>query len=383
MYISTVASVIGKPHHEGASCAARARTYSRGSVPPASIVVRLGRFHLFPAERLLLKDGAPVSIGGRALDILITLAARAGELVSKAELIAQVWPNTVVEEGSLRFHIAALRKVLTAGCDDGRVICTVPGRGYQLVAETSFSSTVQHLPSASAAAICTLLDGAPDADPGSLFLTIGRASDTRQERLGEEQGPNMVPTAAGSSTLQSTAAQGLDSLENDGNNQVLVGARIAPDMEERNRVLLFGPFELNRKARVLKKQGAPVCLGGRALDLLIALIERPYEVVAKRELMEKVWPDVARGEASLRFQLGELRKALGDGQAGNRYITNVPGRGYCFVARVTPADQGIATDLPHPSTSGRNAQLPVAASIVLRPSLPWPNISLSRLAGVA
>src|ERR1700740_3571878 len=100
-------------------------------------------------------------------------------------------------------------------------------------------------------------------------------------------------------------------------------------------VLSFGPFSLFAAERLLKKGGEPVPLGGRALDILIALAERAGEVVTRKELISTVWPDVSVEEANLRFQLAALRKALGDGRDGARYISNISGRGYCFVAPVT------------------------------------------------
>src|ERR1700726_751334 len=99
-------------------------------------------------------------------------------------------------------------------------------------------------------------------------------------------------------------------------------------------VLSFGPFSLFVAARLLKKGDEPIPLGGRALDILIALAERPGEVVTRKDLISTVWPDVTVEEANLRFQIAALRKALGDGRDGARYISNISGRGYCFVAPV-------------------------------------------------
>lgn len=99
-------------------------------------------------------------------------------------------------------------------------------------------------------------------------------------------------------------------------------------------VFSFGPFRLAAGERLLTRDGAPVDLGARALDILVALVSRPNEPVGKRELMAEVWPDVTVEEGSLRFHIAGLRKALGDGQDGARYITTLPGRGYCFVAPV-------------------------------------------------
>src|ERR1700722_7196346 len=109
-------------------------------------------------------------------------------------------------------------------------------------------------------------------------------------------------------------------------------------------VLSFGPFSLFAAERLLKKGDEPIPLGDRALDILIALAERPGEVVAHKELISTVWPDVSVEEANLRFQMAALRKALGDGRDGARYISNIAGRGYCFVAPV--ARSGAKQPIP-------------------------------------
>src|SRR6201982_2247890 len=99
--------------------------------------------------------------------------------------------------------------------------------------------------------------------------------------------------------------------------------------------LRFGPFELNVAQRSLKKAGQVIPLGGRAYDILIVLLENAGEVVAKAELIARAWPDVTVEEGSLRVHLSALRKALGDGQFGNKYIASIPGQGYSFMAPVT------------------------------------------------
>src|SRR6202171_5298126 len=100
-------------------------------------------------------------------------------------------------------------------------------------------------------------------------------------------------------------------------------------------VICFGCFRLSITERVLEKGGVRVRLGGRALDILIALVDRPTEVVSKRELIERVWPDLAVDEVSLRVHISALRKALGEGRSDRRYVNNVSGRGYCFVAPIS------------------------------------------------
>jgi TolB-like protein/DNA-binding winged helix-turn-helix (wHTH) protein/Flp pilus assembly protein TadD len=82
----------------------------------------------------------PVAIGSRALDILFVLIERAGEVVTKDEIIAAVWPETVVEDSNLTVQISALRRVLDRGRPNGSCIQTVPGRGYRFAAAvTPFS----------------------------------------------------------------------------------------------------------------------------------------------------------------------------------------------------------------------------------------------------
>jgi predicted ATPase/DNA-binding winged helix-turn-helix (wHTH) protein len=99
-----------------------------------SCAVGFGPFRLFPAERLLERDGVPVELGGRAIDILIALVCRAGEVVSRTDLLTTVWPDTVVVESCLRVQVASLRKALGDGVDGARFVTNVAGRGYCFVA---------------------------------------------------------------------------------------------------------------------------------------------------------------------------------------------------------------------------------------------------------
>jgi DNA-binding winged helix-turn-helix (wHTH) protein len=103
-----------------------------------------------------------------------------------------------------------------------------------------------------------------------------------------------------------------------------------------HKKLRFGPFELSIGERVLRRDGRVLPLGGRALDILSYLADRPGEVIAKQELMDHVWSDATVEEGSLRVHVAAIRKALGDGQFGNRYIANIKGRGYSFVGTVVP-----------------------------------------------
>src|SRR5258708_10949407 len=101
-----------------------------------------------------------------------------------------------------------------------------------------------------------------------------------------------------------------------------------------HRTLRFGPFELLSSKRVLRRDGVTLSLGSRAFDILSYLAERPGKLIGKKELIDHVWSDVTVEEGSLRVHVAAIRKALEDGQFGNRYIASVKGRGYSFIESV-------------------------------------------------
>jgi DNA-binding winged helix-turn-helix (wHTH) protein len=96
----------------------------------------------------------------------------------------------------------------------------------------------------------------------------------------------------------------------------------------------FGPFCLLPTQFLLREGDKPVPLGSRALEILIALLERRGELVSKKDLMARVWPNVFVEPANLTVHMSALRRALRDGRDGHRFIVNIPGRGYCFVGSV-------------------------------------------------
>ena len=99
--------------------------------------------------------------------------------------------------------------------------------------------------------------------------------------------------------------------------------------------LTFGPFRLVPSQRVLLEGGKVCRLGSRAMEILLALVERAGQTVTKQDLLARAWPDTFVDDANLRVHVAALRKALSDGHDGTRYIANVMGRGYCFVAPVS------------------------------------------------
>ena len=109
----------------------------------------------------------------------------------------------------------------------------------------------------------------------------------------------------------------------------------------------FGPFTLYPAARLIENEGAPLALGDRALDILIVLVERAGEIVSHKELISRVWRGLVVHPGNLRVHITGLRKAIGDGIGNTRYIANVPGQGYSFVAQIRRGTSGAApTPLP-------------------------------------
>ena len=132
----------------------------------------------------------------------------------------------------------------------------------------------------------------------------------------------------------------------------------------RELVLAFGSFRLLTGQRLLLEADKPLRLGSRALDILLALLERPGELIGKNELLARVWPDMAVVEDNLTVHVAALRRVLGDGKGLARYIVNTPGRGYRFVAPVEQQLDGssglaAARSLPKRLTRliGREAEI--------------------------
>ncbi|WP_286774608.1 transcriptional regulator [Sphingomonas sp. 66-10] len=100
------------------------------------------------------------------------------------------------------------------------------------------------------------------------------------------------------------------------------------------RCFAFGPFLLRPEQQSLLKRDAPVKIGGRALDILTALVEKPGELVDKRTLISRVWPNTYVEETNLKVNVAGLRRALEDDPCLPRFIATVVGRGYRFIAPV-------------------------------------------------
>lgn len=112
------------------------------------------------------------------------------------------------------------------------------------------------------------------------------------------------------------------------------------------RSFAFGPFILEPERQLLLKDGARVRVGGRALDILTALVERPGEVLSKRELLSLGWPNIFVEEANLKVTVASLRRIFGERPEAPQFIATLAGRGYRFIALVRilrPATPSLIT----------------------------------------
>src|SRR5215472_11750141 len=143
-------------------------------------------------------------------------------------------------------------------------------------------------------------------------------------------------------------------------------------------ISLFEDFRLDRRGGVLSRRGeqgvfAPIAVGGRALDVLGVLIDRPGDLVSRADIIDAVWPGTTVEDSNLNVQIAALRRILDDGRAEGNCIQTVAGRGYRFVGSVTrgaePAPPLVGAGQPHALSIGVSAHLAAVPrlSIVVLP----------------
>src|SRR4029450_2699770 len=142
-----------------------------------------------------------------------------------------------------------------------------------------------------------------------------------------------------------------------------------------------GDFPLDASERLLSRRGETVPLTPKAVDLLLALVEQRGRLLDKEILLKTVWPGTFVEENNLADNIFKLRRVLGDGENGSRFIERVPKRGYRFGADVTarerltdqmpdPAPQVVAEPSRH--AAGSQGPVPLPATSTRRPtSVPW------------
>ena len=154
------------------------------------------------------------------------------------------------------------------------------------------------------------------------------------------------------------------------------------DMQASNgAAVAFGPYRLLPLQRIVLRDRRPLQLGSRAREILVALVERAGEVVEKRELLRRVWPHMVVEEATLRVHINTLRKALGEGEAGARYVESVTGRGYRFVAPVMPVNETTPTQFVPSVPSDTQDNVPNGMKEG-RPLLAFVHVDTTSLAGM-
>ncbi|HEY2617975.1 MAG TPA: winged helix-turn-helix domain-containing protein, partial [Acetobacteraceae bacterium] len=124
----------------------------------------------------------------------------------------------------------------------------------------------------------------------------------------------------------------------------------------------FGPYRLIRSQRLLLDGSRPVPVSSRAMDILLALVEQPGRVLSRDDLITRAWPDTTVDDVNLRVHVSALRRALGDGQDGQRYLVTVPGRGYRFVGPLASEQTPL---LPVATARARPATLPLPLARII------------------
>jgi len=333
----------------------------------AAAPIRFPPFELRPDERLLLRDGDPQKLGGRAFDLLVALVERRDRVVPKSELLEIVWPRLVVEENNLQVHVLALRKLLGPGA-----IGTVPGRGYRFTAALLDEATATNARGASSAPAAPIA-ATPPASPGATSPApglIGRETDLREldATVGEHRLVTLLGAGGvGKSTLARHVANGAAARWADGVvwvdltlvrddagvvDAVAAATRSTPGRGERARALAAALAPL-RTLLVLDN-------AEHVLDGVLALAAAVHESCAGVHLL-------VTSQAPLRLTVEQLFRldplALPDPQA-TLAEASASAAVQLFVQRVRASDRHFALDVhnlaPVVSLTRRLDGLPLA-----------------------
>jgi predicted ATPase/DNA-binding winged helix-turn-helix (wHTH) protein len=212
-------------------------------------------FRLYPGRRALFRDGAAVELGSRAMDVLLALVRRHGDIASKSAIMAEVWPGTIVEDNNLTTQIATVRRVLGETAEN-RFIVTIPGRGYRFVAEVQKHGP-EHGPTGGRA---------PEAERNNLPLQsssfIGRERELSELRRRLQTRPLVTVVGAG------------------GVGKTRVALRLAEDMLDEfpdgALLLEMAPLAENRLVAeaLCRLLGVPANGGRPAEDIAIAMLRQ-------------------------------------------------------------------------------------------------------------
>lgn len=240
-----------------------------------------------------------VPVGGRAFDILQALVEATGIIVPKSDLMDRVWPHKFVGDNALQVHVSAIRKALGT---DRALLKTVSGRGYRLLGHWTVRPT-------------------PDAEPDRSALVPA----------------DLSPSASHTTVRNPTARM--------------------PPSSRRQPTYRSGECEIDLAQREFRIQGTSVPLGGRAFDLLAALVEGANELVTRDQLVQHVWLGATVKEGAIEFHISAIRKALGSHRA---IIKTVSGRGYRLLGTWARQHADQPRSPPSPPSAGGSTNLPAS-----------------------
>ena len=225
-------------------------------------------------DEQLFKDGSPVALTHKTLNVLLTLLQNNERFVKKSEIIEQVWNENFVEEANLTQHIYILRKTLGQNLKGKPFIESMPKRGYRLTVPVVEKK-----------------------------MNISQIKTISNSTNGHSNHP--VSTA----------------------NKSLIE-------DEKTAGYQFGNFKLDILRRLLYQDDQQIALPSKVFDTLLYLIENAGQLVRKDDLMDKIWQERFVEENNLTQKIFILRRVLGDTKETHQFIVTVSGEGYVFVAPV-------------------------------------------------
>lgn len=132
------------------------------------------------------------------------------------------------------------------------------------------------------------------------------------------------------------------------------------------RFIRFGPFQVDQQRQEVVKGGSRLKLQGKVYQVLLALLEKPGEVVTREELRQRLWPadTHVNYDANVNTTVNKLRQVLGDSTDRPLYIETIPRKGYCLMAQPEASDVSLVVSVPAPAIASDPAT--VEASVVTK-----------------
>lgn len=246
-----------------------------------------GNFRFDPAERSLLHNGESIALTPRALDTLLALVSRSGHLVTKDELLQEVWQDAFVEEATVVQNISTLRKVLSRDGPEKRFIETVPKRGYRFVAnvqlyqdERTFQPVNQGLTTGITSVVASNGNGAgvsaesdrptleislaPAAAPGNINQVTGQTRRTFWHKRSAYVVVGLLALTTLGLLVTRTVRQNRSAIDNPTSFEKMALARITQTGKARNSAIspdgnyvAYVAFEAGKQSLWIRQVSAP------------------------------------------------------------------------------------------------------------------------------